>query len=89
LGKDISLRDWLRLCKGLADYRRGILRAALEELDALVPQSRPPGFIAYCHLVLAMALHRQGQAKAARVHLGRAAKILDQCVADPDRFPRV
>jgi hypothetical protein len=90
LGKDTPELPWLRFCKGLADYRRGNFRAAFEGLNALVPQTGgdlPEDLAADCHLVLAMALHRQGQTKAAREHLTRAAKLLDQKLSDPDRFP--
>jgi hypothetical protein len=90
LGKDIHELPWLRFCKGFADYRRGNFRAAFEGLNALVPQTGgdlPEDLAADCHLVLAMALHRQGQTKAAREHLGQAAKLLDQKLSDPDRFP--
>jgi hypothetical protein len=35
-----------------------------------------------------MARYRQGDEKAARQHLTKAAKLLDQKVSDPARFPQ-
>jgi hypothetical protein len=62
--------------------------AAKKELDAnrLAILSRPD-LSACCHAVLAMARHRQGDAKAARDHLTKASNLLDQHVPDPDFFP--
>jgi hypothetical protein len=89
LGKDHPWTYWFLFGKGLADYRRGNIRAAVQELDALTPRIPPslPELNACRHLVQAMALHRQGDAKAAREHLAAGAKLLDRHVHDPTRFP--
>jgi serine/threonine-protein kinase len=64
-------------CKGLADYRRGNYRAAVERLDPLLPRLAFAEYLAaQGHLVLAMALHHQGDAKGARAHLDHGAKLL-------------
>jgi tetratricopeptide (TPR) repeat protein len=73
--------------KGLADYRRGNLRSAIESLDSLLLQSAlGSDFIAQSHLIMAMALHRKGEAKAARDHLAQGANLLKQHIPDPNRF---
>ncbi len=43
--------------------------------------------IASAHAILAIAFHRQGDAKAAREHQVQAAKLLNQYLPHPDRFP--
>jgi tetratricopeptide (TPR) repeat protein len=89
LGKEHSDRIWFLFCKGLADYRRGSFPAAIERLDALLAQTAPiPQLTLSCHLVLAMAQHRQGDEKAAREHLERAVKLLDQYLPDLPFFPK-
>jgi tetratricopeptide (TPR) repeat protein len=88
LGRNDSNAHWIIFGKGLADYRRGNYPAAIARLDPLVPQSASlPELTAECHLVLAMAHHRQGEAQAAREHLARAGKLLDQYLSDPALFP--
>jgi tetratricopeptide (TPR) repeat protein len=87
LGKNSSDQIGFISCKGLADYRRGNDRAAAEALDPLASRTGE-NVSAICHLILTMACHRQGDAKAAREHLTRAAKLLDQYVSDPARFPQ-
>jgi tetratricopeptide (TPR) repeat protein len=89
LGKSQSgAHHWFIFCKGLADYRRGNASAAIAGLDPLLRQSASlPELIAQCHLILAMAHHRQGEAKAAREHLARAVKLLDQYLSEPTLFP--
>jgi tetratricopeptide (TPR) repeat protein len=74
------------LCKGLADYRRENYRAAAEALDPLASRTGDT-VSAICHLILTMACYRQGDAKAAREHQTKAAKLLDPYVSDPARFP--
>jgi eukaryotic-like serine/threonine-protein kinase len=87
-GKNNQWARYFVFCKGLADYRRGNFRAVADGLDPLVAQGGPDSRLtASCHLVLAMALQRQGEAKAAREQLAQAAKILDQHVPDLARFP--
>jgi tetratricopeptide (TPR) repeat protein len=88
LGKNHSYALYFVFCKGLADYRRGNVAATVAGLEPLPPRitSTIPNLAACCHLVLAMALHRQGQAKAAREHLGEGAKLLKQHIHDLDHF---
>jgi tetratricopeptide (TPR) repeat protein len=86
LGKKGSDDPGIILCKGLADYRRENHRAAAEALDLLASRTGDD-LSAICHLILTMACYRQGDAKAAREHLTKAAKFLDQHVSDPARFP--
>jgi WD40 repeat protein/serine/threonine protein kinase/tetratricopeptide (TPR) repeat protein len=89
LGKNSADAHWFIFSKGLADYRRGNFRAAIEGLDPLLPQTAPiPELTAACHLVLAMAHHRQGEAKAAREHLARGAMLLDQYIPETTLFPK-
>ena len=79
---------WFQLCKGLADYRRGNFGAAIEGLPVLPPDGIGyPPLTAEIHLILAMARYQQGEEKAAREHLARAAKLLDQNLIDPVRSP--
>ena len=87
LGKDHEWGHYFVFCTALADYRRGDCRAAAEALAPLFSRvaSIPP-LTAECHLVLAMALHRQGEAKAAREHLGRGAALLRRYSGGPDQF---
>jgi serine/threonine protein kinase len=87
LGKNSSDESVRIFCKGLADYRRGNYRAAAEALDPLASHMGED-LNASCHLTLTMACHRQGDAKAAREHLTKAAKLLDEYVSDPARFPQ-
>jgi tetratricopeptide (TPR) repeat protein len=87
LGKDHAWAAYFIFCKGLADYRRGDSRAAVAGLDPLVPRTASiPPLAAECHLVLEMALHRQGETEAAREHLARGAKLLQERLGDPARF---
>jgi tetratricopeptide (TPR) repeat protein len=89
LGKKHPPALYFIFCKGLADYRRGNWRAAIEELDPIVPQLAGDRYVStFCHLVLAMALHQQGETKAAREHLTQAAKLLGKYVPDLARFPQ-
>jgi hypothetical protein len=79
LGKNDPAAHWFIFCKGLADYRRGNAPAAIAGLDPLVPQiTFLPELAAACHVVLAMAHHRQGEARAAREDLACAGKLLDE-----------
>jgi serine/threonine protein kinase len=78
---------WVICGKGLADYRRGNFRAAIEGLKPILLAGRfaLPEQATDAHLVLAMAHYQQGEQKAAREYLARAAKLLDQYFIDPDR----
>jgi tetratricopeptide (TPR) repeat protein len=89
LGKNDQLAPWFIFGKGLADYRRGNYRAAIEELDAYLSKAPvvTPELTTCYHLVLAMALHQQGDEKAARDHLTRADKLLKEYLLDPVRLP--
>jgi tetratricopeptide (TPR) repeat protein len=88
LGKNDAYAHWFIFCKGLADYRRGNVPATVAELEALVPRiTSLPELAAACHLVLAMAHHRQGEARAAREHLARGVQLLDQYLPEPNVFP--
>jgi hypothetical protein len=83
-GKGHNFFPYFLLCKGLADYRRENSRAAIEGIDPLVTVfAEDPSMLALCHLVLAMAHHRQKDAKAARQHLAQGVKLLDQHLPDP------
>jgi tetratricopeptide (TPR) repeat protein len=86
LGKDHDFKLYFAICKGLADYRRNKARAASAVLEPLVPRSvSVPHLAALNHLVLALALHRQGDSQAAHKHLAEGAKLLKQRVIDlPD-----
>jgi tetratricopeptide (TPR) repeat protein len=87
LGKDHPYANHFLYCKGLADYRRGNFAAAVAGLEPLVARhALSVDLTACCHLVLAMALHRQGQAQAGSEHLAEEAKLLRQHVGDLDRF---
>jgi hypothetical protein len=85
-GKNTPEAAWYVFSKGLADYRRGNAPAAIAGLEPLVFGATPvwpPELASPCHLVLAMALHRQGKAEAARQHLARGAKLLDEHRPEP------
>jgi tetratricopeptide (TPR) repeat protein len=87
-GKDHRFLPYYLLCKGLADYRRENYRAAIEGIDPLVTVfANDTSLLSLCHLVLALAYHRQNDAKAARHHLAQAGKLLDQHLPDPARSP--
>ncbi len=87
-GKNDRWASYFVFCKGLADYRRGNYRGAIAQLDPMVPQTNlPPELPPSCHAVLAMAHHRQGNAKDAREHLEKATKLLNQDLLHLDRFP--
>jgi hypothetical protein len=87
LGKDHEWGHYFVFCKALADYRRGDCRAAAAALAPLLPRlASAPALTAECHLVLAMALHRQGEAKAAREHLAQGAALLKKYAGDPPHF---
>jgi serine/threonine protein kinase/formylglycine-generating enzyme required for sulfatase activity/tetratricopeptide (TPR) repeat protein len=90
MGKDNpSYQRWV-FCKGLADFRREKFSDAAVRLNGLASRiANNPELAASCHLVLAMALHRQGEASSAREHLTQGASLLDQHLPDPARFPRV
>jgi hypothetical protein len=87
-GKQTWAAPFFILGKGLADYRRGKFRAAIEGLEPLL---RADGvgteMTTEIHLLLAMARYQQGEEKAARGQLARAAKLLDQYLIDPGRSP--
>jgi tetratricopeptide (TPR) repeat protein len=87
LGKDHQYAHYFVFCKGLADYRQGNFRAAVEGLDSLASRTTFAPLRALCHPVLAMALHRQRQTKVARENLAQATRLLDQHLGDPSRFP--
>jgi serine/threonine protein kinase len=89
LGKNHEWEYYFVFCKGLADYRRANWRVAAKTLASLLPRipSFRPELIASCHLVLAMAQHRQGQAKAAHEHMAQGSKLLDQYIPEPTRIP--
>jgi hypothetical protein len=84
-GKNTPEAAWYVFSKGLADYRRGNAPAAVAGLAPLVSRAASllPELASPCHLVLAMALHRQGQAEAAREHPARGARLLDQHRPEP------
>jgi tetratricopeptide (TPR) repeat protein len=96
-GKNLRFSEWSVFSKGLADYRRGYFDAAIEGLESVLPKDGDFGrqwtpdtaaaFITKSRLVLAMALYRQGDEKAAREHLTRAEKLFDKYVLDPVRLP--
>ena len=88
LGKNDKWAFYYVFCKGLADYRRGNIRAAVAGLDPLLPRITGVSHLTVpCHLVLAMALQRQGETKAAREHLAKGSKLLNQHMPDLARFP--
>jgi tetratricopeptide (TPR) repeat protein len=80
---------WFLHCKGLADYRRGNFRAAIKGLEPILPADGVgwPSLTTAIDLVLAMARYQQGEEKAAREHLARAAKLLKVYLIDPVRSP--
>jgi tetratricopeptide (TPR) repeat protein len=80
---------WFLHGKGLADYRRGNFRAAIEGLEPMVPADGVgwPSLTTVIHLGLAMARYQQGEEKAAREHLARAVKLLNDYLIDPARSP--
>ncbi len=90
-GKNHPGEYYFGFSKGLADYRRDHWRASEEGLASLLPRipSDRPEMTTCCHLVLAMALHRQGQVDTAREHLAKGAKLLDRYVLDLPRFPTI
>jgi serine/threonine-protein kinase len=78
VGKDHAYVNYFVFCKGLADYRRGDPGAAVGTLDSLIPRlAARQDVAAQAHAVLAMALHQQGKARAAREHLAEAARLID------------
>jgi|GEM_PF-860572 len=89
-GKRDSPAHYSIFCQGLANYRRRNYRAAIAGLGPLVSQTYyVPDLTTACHLVLAMAHHRRGEAKAAREHLARGVKLLDQFLSESTLFPAV
>jgi hypothetical protein len=89
LGKNDQLAPWFIFGKGLADYRRGNFRASIEGLDSLLSKAAVgmPELTTCYHLVLAMAVHQQGNEKVARDHLTRADKLFKEYLLDPVRLP--
>jgi tetratricopeptide (TPR) repeat protein len=89
LGKNHPSLVWFLHCKGLADYRRGNFRAAIEGLEPILPADGVgfPRLTIAIHVVLAMSRYQQGEEQAARKHLARVAKLLDQNLIDPVRSP--
>jgi serine/threonine protein kinase len=89
LGKHHASLVWFLHCKGLADYRRGDYRATIEGLEPILPGDGVgfPPLTTEIELALAMARYQKGEEKAAREHLARAAKLLDQNLTDPVRSP--
>src|SRR5581483_8033043 len=89
LGRNHQWELYFIFCKGLADYRKGNFRAVIERLEALLPKvgTGTPSWTTEIHLILAMALDQQGDKEAARQHLTRAVKLLDEYLIDPVRVP--
>ncbi len=88
LGKDHEYKMWFTFCKFLADFRRGKYHAVIQGRSTFTSASHyTPVLIASAHAILAIAFHRQGDAKAAREHQVQAAKLLNQYLPHPDRFP--
>ncbi len=101
VGKNNPWAPYFIFCKGLADYRRGDFAAPAKELDALLTQiaskeglNSPSRLVVSredlsvcCRAVLAMALFRRGEAKAAQTHLAEGAKLLRQHIPDLTWFP--
>ncbi len=101
LGKNEPWAPYMLLCKSLADYRRGKYRAASEELDGILRRiaSRhevegmsfrilfQQDLSACCHVLLAMTLFKEGNAKAAREHFEQATKLLARYVREAALFP--
>jgi tetratricopeptide (TPR) repeat protein len=67
--------EWFVLVKGLADYRAGLYKAALDELDQGLKVTRDLSCRALSYLVQSMAYARMGQAVQARQSFHQAIRI--------------
>lgn len=82
-GGQVAWSDYIAVAKGIADYRRDDFQSAISSLESATEFSRFDEHSGCARdLLLALALHRDGQAERANDRLAAAKEVIDRLPAN-------